>query len=454
MKSIQQAIRDSLSGLAMFIIILVIVLTNLGISLVFTSYLSSVKEKENDFFYSNTVEALQDGTIQSSEASEIRQIANRSGIHIVVSSIDGKEIFDSMITGSGTKRALLSKRNIPLTDAEIAYKSYRINPESGGQYILKIGREKGWLISDPDLYFIIGINIIFICTLIISITIVRIMSKSISVKISKPIIELKESTENIKKGNYTNVELVNADTKELHNLAESIKELAHQLYRQENLRKQLTTDISHELRSPLAVIRSQIEAIRDGVLEPSDERLGRLNVEILRVTRLIDDMNELSVVENNLNEIKKSSVDLSELVTNIGEDYEVIFESKELILEIEVEQALMVSGDEARLKQVMNNLLANALKYTEKGVVKVSLSRIASDAVLVVQDTGIGISEDSLPLIFERFYRAEPSRNRNTGGAGIGLAIVKKLIDAYDGRIEVESKIGVGSRFTVFLPLI
>lgn len=454
MKSIQQAIRDSLSGLAMFIIILVIVLTNLGISLVFTSYLSSVKEKENEFFYSGTLEALQDGAFQASEAGEIRQIANRGGIHIVVAYADGKEIFDSMVTGNGTKRPLLSKRNTPLTEEEITYRSYKVHTESGGEYILKIGREKGWLISNSDLYFIIGINIIFICTLIISITIVRIMSKNISVKISKPIIELKESTEIIKKGSYTNVALVNADTREIHDLAESIKELARQLDKQENLRKQLTTDISHELRSPLAVIKSQIEAIRDGVLEPSDERLGRLNAEILRVTRLIDDMNELSAVENNLYEVKKSSVNLSEMVTNLGEDYKVVFESKELTLEIEVEQVLIVSGDEARLKQVLNNLLTNALKYTETGTVKVSLREIASEAVLVIEDTGIGISEDTLPFIFERFYRAEPSRNRNTGGAGIGLAIVKKLLEAHGGRIEAESKIGVGSRFTVFLPLI
>jgi len=454
MKSIQEAMRDSLSGLAVFIIILVIVLTNLGISLVFTSYLSSVKEKENNFFYSGAIEALKDGVIQSNEASEIRQIANRSGIHIIVSSINGKEIFDSMVTGSGTKRVLLSKKNIPLTEAEIIYKAYKIKPESGEEYILKVGREKGWLISDSDLYFIMGINIIFVCTLIISITIVRIMSKSISVKISKPIIELKESTENIKKGNYTNIALVDTDTKELNDLAGSVKELAHQLNKQENLRKQLTTDISHELRSPLAVIRSQIEAIRDGVLEPSDERLGRLTGEILRVTRLIDDMNELSAVENNLYEIKKIPVDLSELVTNLGEDYKVVFESKELTLEIEVERSVIIAGNEARLKQVLNNLLSNALKYTESGAVKVSLKRTTTDAVLVVEDTGVGISEDSLPLIFERFYRAEPSRNRSTGGAGIGLAIVKKLVEAHEGRIEVESKIGVGSRFTVFLPLI
>lgn len=454
MKSIQEAMRDSLSGLAVFIIILVIVLTNLGISLVFTSYLSSVKEKENNFFYSGAIEALKDGVIQSNEASEIRQIANRSGIHIIVSSINGKEIFDSMVTGSGTKRVLLSKKNIPLTEAEIIYKAYKIKPESGEEYNLKVGREKGWLISDSDLYFIMGINIIFVCTLIISITIVRIMSKSISVKISKPIIELKESTENIKKGNYTNIALVDTDTKELNDLAGSVKELAHQLNKQENLRKQLTTDISHELRSPLAVIRSQIEAIRDGVLEPSDERLGRLTGEILRVTRLIDDMNELSAVENNLYEIKKIPVDLSELVTNLGEDYKVVFESKELTLEIEVERSVIIAGNEARLKQVLNNLLSNALKYTESGAVKVSLKRTTTDAVLVVEDTGVGISEDSLPLIFERFYRAEPSRNRSTGGAGIGLAIVKKLVEAHEGRIEVESKIGVGSRFTVFLPLI
>lgn len=454
MKSIQQAIRDSLNGLAMSIIILVIILTNLGISLVFTSYLANVKEQENQSFYQNAVESMQDGIMQAAEASEIRQVANRSGIHVVISSQDRKEKFDSLVSGNGTKRPLLSKNNIPLSEAEITYKSYKIKSESGGNFILKIGREKGWLISNSDLYFIIGINIIFVCTLIISIIIIRLMSKNISKKISKPIIELKESTDIIKNGNYTNVALVNADTKELHDLAESIKELAYQLDKQENLRKQLITDISHELRSPLAVIRSQIEAIRDGVLEPSDERLSRLDNEILRVTRLIDDMNELSAVENNLYEIKKLPVDLSELVTSVGKDYKIIFESKELELEVFTEPSIVVSGDEARLKQIVNNLLSNALKYSEQGEVKLSLGMISEKAVLTLEDTGIGISKDSIPLIFERFYRAEQSRNRNTGGAGIGLAIVKKLVEAHGGEIKVESQIGVGSKFTIFLPLI
>lgn len=218
---------------------------------------------------------------------------------------------------------------------------------------------------------------------------------------------------------------------------------------QEGLRKRLTTDIAHELRSPLAVLRSQLEGLSDGVLEATPERYERLNGEILRLTKLIDDLSELTMVENDLYVLKLQSVNVSRLTEEITEDFQPVFESKGLLLNWEAESQLNWKLDPERYKQILVNLLTNSLKYTDKGSTSVRLFVEGKHLILEVEDTGIGIEEKNIPFIFQRFYRADPSRSRETGGAGIGLAIVKRLVHAHGGQIEATSVFGKGTKIRI-----
>lgn len=452
MKSVQQVIRRYLSGLSIVILLLVIILTNLGISWIFNNYLAHNKEAENNEYAKSVVDALEDNTLDMSEEIFLRQMANHSGVHLLLLSGDDETLFDSTITGNGTKRQLLSKRKEVLNTENLSYTNINIEAKSKELYELKIGREKGWLISDADIYFIIGINIIFVIVLIIAATTVWLLSKYLSKKFSTPIIEIQKATDIIKNGNYKNVSLRKSDTKELNELGEAVKSLALQLDNQEQLRKRMTTDIAHELRSPMAVVRSQVEGMIDGVMEPTDERLGRINGEIMRLTKLIDDLNELSIIENDLYELKKERFNLTELVVDISEGFKAICKTKELDMLVDVEPGIEMIGDRKRIGQVMNNLLSNAYKYTDNGSIMVQLKENDEAIELRVEDTGIGISDKDLPYVFERFYRADPSRNRNTGGAGIGLAIVKKIVESHGGKISVESTIGTGTIFIIEIP--
>ncbi len=239
---------------------------------------------------------------------------------------------------------------------------------------------------------------------------------------------------------------------EMRALATGFNRLAETLEHEERVRRDASADVAHELRTPLAAIVSRIEAARDGVLTDDAANLGAMHTEALRLSRLVEDLGKLAEAQQPGLTLHKRPLDLREVVHERAGIYRDYLEAKGIALNEQLAPA-DAYGDRGRIIQIVDNLLSNALRYTDTGgTVTIELSQRNGEAVLAVADTGVGIKGEDLPYVFERFWRGDPSRARRTGGAGIGLAIVRELVRAHDGRIDVQSRPGEGSRFRVTLP--
>lgn len=331
------------------------------------------------------------------------------------------------------------------------FRSYPFNNDGVQVGYIDVGRPKSIISNIEDEKFLIIINSIFAIASILTLIIAFRSSNNISRKFLNPIYVIKENARLIEQGKYKNLNKVETNTVELYELSISVKELAERLNSQESLRKRMTTDIAHELRTPLAAIQSHIEAFMDGVWEPNDEKLSVIHSEIIRLTKLISELSELSIVEeeDEIN-LKLSNIDLSSTLNNIIDSYEPMFLDKNISVSKNIQNNIYMMGDEDFLKRIFINILSNAIKYTnEKGSVSASLEEIKDKVRIIVKDTGIGIPKEDLKYIFERFYRSDLSRNRQTGGTGIGLTITKALVEAHGGTIKIDSEVGKGTNVVI-----
>lgn len=241
---------------------------------------------------------------------------------------------------------------------------------------------------------------------------------------------------------------------EVGQLATAFNDMAGNLKKQEYLRRQFTADIAHELRTPLTSIRSYIEAFQDGVLPADTENLTIINEEIERLVALSSDLKDLNVAEIGALKPNFTQVSLEDLLDRVVYKLLPLIQEREINLEWEKpNQSIVIQGDEHLLTRLFYNVIHNAYKYTQsKGKISIRIENNIQDAHIQIRDSGMGIPEEDLPYIFERFYRADKSRARETGGTGIGLALVKQITLLHNGTIEVDSEIGRGSEFTVILP--
>lgn len=269
--------------------------------------------------------------------------------------------------------------------------------------------------------------------------------------LATPLRRLTDAAHRMQNGEL-NVRVEPAGAPELIGLAQAFNHLSETLEHLERIRRDAAADVAHELRTPLSGIVSRIEAAQDGVLPDAHANLEAMHAEALRLAGLIEDLGKLAEAQQPGLTLKKASIDLRELVAQRIAIHRDALQAKQIDVREQLGGA-RVHGDRGRIIQIVDNLLSNAARYTDEGgVVTVRVAQRGAQAQLDVIDTGIGILGENLPYIFERFWRSERSRARATGGAGIGLAIVAELVRAHGGRIDVESKPGEGSRFTVTLP--
>jgi signal transduction histidine kinase len=242
---------------------------------------------------------------------------------------------------------------------------------------------------------------------------------------------------------------------EIGHLGSAFNSMAESLERNETLRRTLTSDVAHELRTPLNNISGYLDAVADGVVQPDDAIIESLQEEAGLLVRLVNDLEQLSLADAGHQQLLRELVSLEEVVERAIQAVTPRAANKGVTLRGRFEGVLpQVEADPVRIGQVVRNLLENAVTHTPPGgAVTVVLEPDNDHVRLSVADTGGGIPPEHLPFIFERFYRADASRARATGGAGIGLAIVKQLTEAHGGEVSAENVPGAGARFNVTLPL-
>jgi histidine kinase len=283
----------------------------------------------------------------------------------------------------------------------------------------------------------------------------------VSRRVVAPVKEMTAASKRIAEGDYEERVYVSGDIAkgeqdELGQLALSFNQMAEKLEKTETMRQQLIGDVTHELRTPLTTIKGSMEGLIDGVLPAEADTYQQVYREADRLSRLVDDLQELSRVEAGAYSLDLKSVSVSDLVAAAVNRLELQYEEKGVVLNQDVATELpQVRVDEDRIIQVFLNLLGNALQYTPTGgEVYISTERQRNKILIKISDTGIGIPVEHLPHLFTRFYRVDKSRSRVGGGSGIGLTISKHLIEAHGGQIWVESPgPGMGSTSSFTLPL-
>jgi len=265
----------------------------------------------------------------------------------------------------------------------------------------------------------------------------------ISRRITRPIEQLTAAVHELARGQAPRRVPVEGND-ELARLATSFNAMADAVATQEELRRRMAGDVAHELRTPLTNLRCELEAIQDGLASPDAERIGSLHDEVLHLQRLVEDLQELAVADAGALRLHREPTELAGAIARLVGDRG----------ELSCEAELAVEVDVTRLRQIVDNLLANAAAHTPRGGrVRVRVARSGPDAAVSVSDDGPGIPADALERIFERFYRIDEARDRERGGAGLGLAIVRRLVELHGGRVWADSTEGKGATFTFTIPL-
>lgn len=272
---------------------------------------------------------------------------------------------------------------------------------------------------------------------------------------TNPIGQLKQAANSLAERKFdTKISIKTSD--EFATLADDFNRIATELRRFESQQSQWIMDISHELRTPLTILEGELEAINDGIIEPNQKAITSLQEEVALLSRLVNDLHKVSTLDRHSFSYQMQAIDFKALTASLARKYELKFQTKNLTLNATFpEQAVMINADQNRLTQVLQNILENNLRYTdEHETVWLDLTITTQHVFLSIEDSGPGVPDDALDKLFDRLFKTDSSRNRKTGGFGLGLAICQKIVLAHRGQINAtKSRLG-GLCITLKLPLL
>ena len=460
MRSIRTKVSTAIISIVLLVVAIISFLSNYLINKQFTEYITRQQELRAQIITASISEQYitQKNQWDIEYIHTIGMLSLYEGYILKVYDREGRSLWDAQSHDMALCNRIMeeiSERmriNYPQLEGEFQSEAYPLTQNGLRIGSVSISYFGPFFLSENEFKFLDSLNKVLIgvglASLILSILIGHILAR----RISSPVLKTVEVTKKIAEGNY-NVRLEEkADTRELNMLVGSINHLAYSLETLEKLRKQLTGDVAHELRTPITILQSHMEAMIEGVWEPTQERLEGCYEETVRISKLVDDLEQLAKVENRNIKLNKSIFSIQELMRKTADSFENELYKKNLKLALRGPEVNLY-GDPDRMQQVLINLMSNAVKYTGNGGnISFTAFETGDAAGFSITDDGIGIPKEEQPFIFERFYRADKSRNRSSGGSGIGLTIVKSIVEAHDGRVKVISQPNEGSTFTVILP--
>jgi two-component system sensor histidine kinase BaeS len=401
-----------------------------------------------------------DGVWDQAGLTAVGTAALEQGMIVKLSAPDGATVWDATVHNSGLCVQMIAHmaQNMASRYANwrggYTEKMFPVRTSFREVGTVAIGFYGPFFMDDGELAFINSLNRLLVWVGLAALAMAGGLGLVMARRITSPLQRVALATQMIATGHRGVVIVKRTRVRELDGIASAVNDLSRALREQEALRHRLTTDMAHELRTPLATLQSHLEALIDGVWEPAPARLAGLHREILRINRLVADLENLARYESDSLLLSKTRIGLVALSLDIVANHEpqCRVSGIDLSFSSDVTEAT-VSADSDKLSQAVINLLSNALKFTPSGgAVRVGVAVSNGEALLSVADTGAGIAPADLPFVFERLYRADSSRSRQTGGSGIGLAITKAIVEAHGGRVSVSSTLGSGSTFTISLP--
>lgn len=441
-------------------IILASLISNYIISKEFNKYLVDEHKTKIDNII-KTVEDLyrEQKSFSGIDQNEVQRYAVLQKLYIEIKDLNNKTIYTSGNSHlqnnnmMGNMMGFRIRNFSGISEGKYIENTYKLVEEDKTIGTIIVGYYDMSYLSSSSITFINSLNFSFILSAFIALGCGLVISVIISKQLSTPITKITETSNKMRSGNLEVRALVKTSTKEIDELSNSINYLAETLSAQDMLRKRMTSDIAHELRTPLTTLKTHLEALIDGVWEPSTERFEIFYEEIERLTKLVDNLRNLSKLDQVNTNLNTSEVNLSTELEKIIETFKPLFIKENYKLHSQITPEIYAVIDKDKFKQIMNNLLSNAHNYLiPNGKVEVNLTKQNKDIIIKVIDNGIGISQKDLPYIFERFYRSDLSRSKNTGGSGIGLTITKAFVEAHGGSILAESSLNIGTTFTVKFP--
>lgn len=440
---------------------LMAIIMNTYLERLFINYVMDNQSEKNRNYAEQIAQQLNsDGSWDVSKVELIGISALEEGLILKVTDHNQNIVWDATLYNSGMCESMISHMSQRMMDrnpnweGEVVHRNFPVDQGGVFRGTVQVSYYGPYYYSEADEAFIETINMGLLVASVFAALLAFVVGTIMAARISKPIAKVVQSANMISEGHYDVRSNQKTYTHELNTLVESINQLAETLENQEKLRRRMTSDIAHELRTPLTTLQSHMEAMIDGIWNPDVQRLESCHDEILRLTHLVGDLENLAKIERTIHQSDMRPVDFNALVEQQVLQFQAEFLKHDIELVYHANQEPFVMGNRDQLSQIVVNLLSNALKYSNhSSTVTVTLNTEEPHMTLTVADEGQGIAEEDLPFIFERFYRADPSRNRDTGGTGIGLTISKTIAVAHNGHITVSSQLGKGSIFTLDLPM-
>lgn len=417
----------------------------------FDNYINSVKADQFKWIAVSIEDSYQNGAWNKKALSESVHWAVMLGLHLNVLDPEGQEIMSSEDVIESLSHTMHQRMEelFHIDKIKNRFNDYPVYVENK-----KIGAiryyyfDKKELKQQESIFKKRTANFLYI-TLLISGAGLMLLAVFITQFLSKPLIRLKDAAERIAKRDFT-ARTASISDDEIGKLSRTFNTMAESLEKEESLRKHLMSNIAHELRTPLTIVKTQAEAISDGII---DEKKGLENIknEIEKVINLVKGIEDVTAAEAGFfAKAKETELNLKEFLGGLIDEVLVSFKKKGLYIKLAKQQDLVIVVDDEKLEKTVRNLLSNAYKFTEKGGVVIDYGAEKNNFFIEIKDTGSGIPESELPHIFDRFYRAGETQ---TAGLGLGLSIVKELVEVMLGKIEVKSKAGEGTSFIIYLPM-